>query len=315
MSHIPVLLEEVVEFFDAGLKGQDRPWLVDCTVGLGGHARVLLERHPGLRLLGLDRDPEALRRCRERLKPFGGRALLVQGNFHDLAAVWAQEGEGRPQGILADLGVSSMQLDFPERGFSFRNDGPLDMRMGDTGPTAGDIVSEYSETDLERIIKEYGEERMARRIARAIVEARTRKPLETTAQLREVIVRAKGSRAKEGRVDPATRTFQGLRIEVNQELAGLEGFIDQAAELLEAEGRLVVISYHSLEDRIVKHSLRRLSRGSVDPVTGRPREEERILEVLTRKPVRPGPAEVAANPRSRSARLRAARKKGSEGTE
>jgi 16S rRNA (cytosine1402-N4)-methyltransferase len=220
----------------------------------------------------------------------------------------------RPAGILADLGVSSLQLDTPERGFSFRFDAPLDMRMGSSGPTAGEIVNRYPEADLTRIFREYGEERQARRIARALATARTEAPIETTRRLREVILGAKGMEPagarREGRVDPATRVFQALRIEVNRELAELERFVDEAARLLAIDGRVVVISYHSLEDRIVKHSLRDLARGEIDEVTGRPRAESRILEVLTKKPVRPSPAEIAANPRARSARLRAAVRRG-----
>jgi 16S rRNA (cytosine1402-N4)-methyltransferase len=314
VDHTPVLLDETLTVLAPALEGRPGAWLIDCTLGLGGHAQALLDRFPQLRVLGIDRDPQALFRCRQRLEAYGDRLRIRQGNFHQLEALWALEDLGRPAGILADLGVSSLQLDLPERGFSFRLDGPLDMRMGDSGPTAGDVVNGYSEAELERIIRHYGEERMARRIARALVEARSEGPLETTAQLREVVLRAQGSRAQgsrapwESRIDPATRTFQGLRIEVNQELAGLEGFLEQAVDLLEAEGRLVVISYHSLEDRIVKHTLRGYERGPVNPITGAPLPEGRIVEVLTRKPVRPSAREVAVNRRSRSARLRAVSK-------
>jgi 16S rRNA (cytosine1402-N4)-methyltransferase len=213
--------------------------------------------------------------------------------------------------VLADLGVSSLQLDTAERGFSFRRDGPLDMRMGPGGRTAADIVNRSSEGELERIFREYGEERQARRIARAIAAVRREAPIETTGRLASVIERAKGgrqAREREVRIDPATRVFQALRIEVNQELAGLESFIDQAVRLLDSGGRLVIISYHSLEDRIVKNSLRDLARGQVDLVTGRPRSESQLIETLTRKPIRPSDEEVAWNPRSRSARLRAARR-------
>jgi 16S rRNA (cytosine1402-N4)-methyltransferase len=184
------------------------------------------------------------------------------------------------------------------------------MRMGPGGLTAGEIVNSYAEADLERILREYGEERDARRIARAIVAARLSRPPSTTAELRELIVRVKGSRRSEGRVDPATRAFQALRIEVNQELAALRRLMAEALRRLDTEGRLVVISYHSLEDRIVKHALRAAERGEVDPVTGRPRSETRLIEVLTRKPVRPDEEEIALNPRARSARLRAARRLG-----
>lgn len=318
--HDPVLVDEVLDCLAPAGDGL----YLDATVGLGGHAAAILARAPGVRVVGIDRDPEALAEARRRLGPFGGRVRLVEGNFHQLAELWDVLGEGeRPagaggvRGVLADLGVSSLQLDRAVRGFSFRRDGPLDMRMGGSEMTAADVVNRYSETDLERIFREYGEERQARRIARAVIEARREQRIETTAELAALLRRAKGldergrgggRRSREGRVDPATRVFQALRIEVNRELAGLGGFIDQAVRLLDKDGRLVVISYHSLEDRIVKNRLRDLARGEVDRVTGRPLAETRLIEVLTKKPVRPGAAEVAFNPRSRSARLRAARR-------
>ena len=312
---MPVLVEEALRYLAPERGGL----YVDATVGLGGHAEALLEAAPGASLLGIDRDPRALERAGRRLARFGDRARLVEGRFSELRELLARaEGAAaRPAGILADLGVSSLQLDTPERGFSFRFDAPLDMRMGSGGPTAGEIVNRYAEADLARIFKDYGEERQARRIARALAAARTEAPIDTTRRLRELILEAKGRAPgrpsgggggprREGRVDPVTRVFQALRIEVNRELAELERFVDEAARLLAEDGRVVVISYHSLEDRIVKNTLRDLARGEIDEVTGRPRAESRILEVLTRKPVRPSPAEVAANPRSRSARLRAA---------
>jgi 16S rRNA (cytosine1402-N4)-methyltransferase len=200
-----------------------------------------------------------------------------------------------------------MQLETAERGFSFRREGPLDMRMGPGELTAGDIVNRYSEAELQEIFKEYGEERRARRIARAVVGARERKPIETTTELRQLIHRTVG-RPPRQRIDPATRVFQALRIEVNRELEGLSRMLDQVVDLLDRDGRLVVISYHSLEDRIVKHRLRNLARGEIDEATGRRHSESRLIEVLTKKPVRPTAAEVAANPRARSARLRAARR-------
>jgi len=247
----------------------------------------------------------------------GDRVRLAHANFHDLEAVLERLGVGKVAGVLADLGVSSLQLDTAERGFSFRFDGPLDMRMGLTEMTAADLVNQSSEGELATIFRDYGEELQARRIARAIVRARAAAPLTTTGELKSLIDRVKaGARAgrrgrpgmREGRVDPATRVFQALRIEVNRELAGLEELMAQAVRRLEVDGRLVVISYHSLEDRIVKNSLRDMARGEVDPVTGRPRSESQLIEVLTRKPVRPSEEEVAWNPRSRSARLRAARR-------
>jgi len=306
-QHQPVLVAETLDL----LAPERRPggWFVDATVGLGGHAEALLARAPEARLLGLDRDPQALERAAERLG--GDRVRFAHANFQDLEAVLERSGVGKVSGVLADLGVSSLQLDTAERGFSFRFDGPLDMRMGLADVTAADLVNEKSEEELAKIFWEYGEEREARRIARAIVRERTSTPLTTTGQLKALIDRAKRGRrpgAREGRVDPATRVFQALRIEVNRELAGLEALIEQAVRLLEDDGRLVVISYHSLEDRIVKNTLRDLARGDIDQVTGRPRSESQLIEVLTRKPVRPSDEEVAFNPRSRSARLRAARR-------
>lgn len=290
---------------------------VDATVGLGGHAEALLAASPEVRLVGIDRDPEALERAGRRLERFGSRVRLVNARFHHLeealAGLGIRGGNEPVAGILADLGVSSLQLDTPDRGFSFRFDGPLDMRMGMSDVTAADLVQETSEGELERIIREYGEEKQARRIARAIARAREQKPIETTGELRRLIAQAKGRTkgpraGREERIDPATLVFQALRIEVNQELEGLEVFLQEAIDLLEADGRLVVISYHSLEDRIVKNTLRDLARGEIDLVTGRSRSESQLIEVLTRKPLRPSEAEVEANPRSRSARLRAARK-------
>lgn len=306
-QHLPVLVGETLELLEARRGGI----FVDATLGLGGHAEALLRASPDVRLVGIDRDPEALERARERLAPFGERVRFTHANFHHLeTALAGLDIRGDLSGVLADLGVSSMQLDTPERGFSFRFDAPLDMRMGLAERTAADLLNEVSEGELENIIRDYGEENQARRIARAIVSARGEGPITTTGQLKRLIERAKGSRPgnREGRVDPATRVFQALRIAVNEELAGLEGFIQQAIDMLQDDGRLVIISYHSLEDRIVKHTLRDMAKGEVDQVTGRARAETQLIEVLTRKPVRPSDAEVNRNPRSRSARLRAARR-------
>jgi len=313
-EHRPVLVAETLD-----LLAPERGGLfVDATVGLGGHAEALLIRAPGARLLGLDRDPQALLRAARRLERFGDRARLAEGNFQQLESLLSGLGlgSGSLSGVLADLGVSSLQLDVAERGFSFRRDGPLDMRMGPGGRTAADVVNEETEAELARIIRDYGEEWQARRIARAIVKARSEEPIATTGRLAEVIHRAKarghgehlGGRDREGRVDPATRVFQAIRIEVNEELSELQGFIEQAVNLLTHDGRLVIISYHSLEDRIVKNRMRELSKGEVDQITGRTRSETRLIEVLTRKPVRPTDEEIAWNPRSRSAKLRAAKR-------
>jgi 16S rRNA (cytosine1402-N4)-methyltransferase len=305
-QHIPVLCDEVVEYLATWRGGL----FVDCTLGLGGHAAALLESSPGLRLIGIDRDEQALGLARERLAHFRDRVRLVLGNFSGLGALLRAEGVEAVDGVLADLGVSSLQLDTAERGFSFRLDGPLDMRMGRTEMTAADVVNGYGEERLRQVFAQYGEERQARRIARAVVKAREGKPIETTRELQEIVARAKGGGAAAHRrkIDPATRVFQAIRIEVNEELKGLEALLQEAVRLLETDGRLVVISYHSLEDRIVKNTLRTLARGEVDEVTGRTRSETQAIEVLTRKPVRPTADEVAANPRARSAKLRAARR-------
>ena len=306
MRHIPVLLEETT-----ALLAPERGGLfVDCTLGLGGHSAALLEACQKARVIGIDRDPEALRLAESRLQPFAERMRLLPGEFSHLEQLLEAAQVDRVDGILADLGVSSLQLETAERGFSFRLEGPLDMRMGPGELTAGEVVNRYREADLERIFRDYGEERQARRIARAIVARRDKQAIQTTLDLRQVVHRVLGRppRHKRRRIDPATRVFQAIRIEVNKELAGLESLLDQAVRLLRRDGRLVVISYHSLEDRIVKNKLRDLARGEVDQITGRPRSETQVIEVLTKRPVRPGEVEIAANPRARSARLRAARR-------
>jgi 16S rRNA (cytosine1402-N4)-methyltransferase len=305
VQHVPVLVAETLEYLAPERGGV----FVDGTLGLGGHAEALLRASPDVQLIGIDRDREALARAADRLAVFGPRVRLVEANFHQLMATLAGLGVRAIAGFLADLGVSSLQLETPARGFSFRFDGPLDMRMGLSETTAADLVNQASEGELETIFRDYGEERHARRIARAIARARMEKPIGTTGELKALVDAAKGARAiREERIDPATRVFQALRIAVNQELAGLERCIEEAVQLLDTGGRLVVISYHSLEDRIVKTTLRDLARGEVDPVTGRSRSETQLIEVLTRKPVRPTESEVDLNPRSRSAKLRAARR-------
>jgi 16S rRNA (cytosine1402-N4)-methyltransferase len=304
--HIPVLRAEALDFLQPGRGGV----FVDCTLGLGGHSAALLEGGAG-RVVGIDRDPQALELARQRLAPHGHRALAVEGDFANLSEILERLGIARVAGIVADLGLSSLQLDRASRGFSFQKEGPLDMRMGSEGMSAEEILNQYSQERLEKIFREYGEEREARRVARAVVAARTETPLRTTSQLRGVIHRAKrraGRAGREGHIDSATRVFQALRIEVNQELDALRRLMDVALGHLESDGRLVLISYHSLEDRIVKNALRGAERGEIDLVTGRSRAETRLIEVLTKKPVRPSEEEVAANPRARSARLRAARR-------
>ncbi|PYQ68147.1 MAG: 16S rRNA (cytosine(1402)-N(4))-methyltransferase, partial [Acidobacteria bacterium] len=245
VRHVPVLLAETLEYLAPERGGI----FVDGTVGLGGHAEALLRASPEVQLIGIDRDREALARAAERLAGFGPRVRLVQANFHQLMATLAGLGVRAIAGFLADLGVSSLQLETPGRGFSFRFDGPLDMRMGLSETTAADLVNQASEGELATIFRDYGEERHARRIARAIARARMEKPIRTTGELKALVDAAKGARAlREERIDPSTRVFQALRIAVNQELAGLERCIEETVELLETGGRLVVISYHSLED-------------------------------------------------------------------
>ncbi len=280
-------------------------FFVDATLGGGGHAEALLERGADVELLGIDRDPDALAGARERLARFAGRVRFVEADFGDLDAVLS--GSPSPDAILADLGVSSMQLDEGKRGFSFRRDGPLDMRMGKSGRSAADIVATASVDELTRIFREFGEERMAAKIARGIVAERTRGPIQSTRQLARIVAGQKRSREK---IDPATRVFQALRIEVNQELVALGRFLAAAVARLKGGGRLAVISYHSLEDRIVKETFRRESGVCLCPpklpacVCG----ARTALRVLTRRPLRPGEAEQRRNPRSRSARLRVAEK-------
>jgi 16S rRNA (cytosine1402-N4)-methyltransferase len=307
-DHVPVLRDRVVAWLAPTAPGL----VVDATVGLGGHAAALLEAAPGLRLVGLDRDPEAIERARQRLQPFSDRARLLQSAFAELPAVLRSLGCPPVAAILADLGCSSLQLDSAERGFSFSRGGPLDMRMSSSGPSAGDLVNGAAEDELVRVVRDYGEERRARRVARAIVEARRRQPIRTTDELARLVAGAVGGGNQ--RIHPATRTFQALRIAVNDELGQLERFLEPAVRALRPEGRIAIIAFHSLEDRIVKHSLRRLAGACVCPPESPACScnPERLVEILTRRAERPSADEVAANPRARSARLRVARRLGVE---
>jgi 16S rRNA (cytosine1402-N4)-methyltransferase len=298
--HESVLLSEVVEFLQPNRADGT---LVDATIGLGGHAEALLERNSSVRLLGIDRDPAALERSRERLKRFEGRVTFAQGRHEQLFDILKQYDIETISGLLADLGVSSMQLDQRERGFSFRFEAPLDMRMGPDSRSASEIVNELEEEDLAKIIREFGEEPMARRIARAIVGAR---PVGTTTQLADVIRGVKKSRPHD--IDPATLTFQALRIAANEELVGLDAFVEDAVERLEEGARIAVISFHSLEDRIIKRAFRRLE-GECTCPPGLPvcacGKVEKV-RLITRHPVTASDEEVERNPRSRSAKLRVA---------
>jgi 16S rRNA (cytosine1402-N4)-methyltransferase len=306
--HRPVLLRETIEWLAAERGGL----FVDCTAGLGGHSEAILQTSSDATVLGIDRDGEALDLARKRLAQYGSRFRAVQADFRELTRVLATADVGQPRGILADLGVSSWQLDSPSRGFSFRHDAPLDMRMDAAGDveTAAELLGRLSEVDIANIIFEFGEERRSRRIARLIVERRERgEPVSTTRDLAQLVERAIGP-GKKRRIHPATRTFQALRIAVNQELENLDGFVSEAVGLLEPEGRLVVISFHSLEDRIIKRTLLKLSGRCQCP----PRVPicacgaRRVIEILTRRPITPNEEEIAGNPRARSAKLRAGRK-------
>jgi 16S rRNA (cytosine1402-N4)-methyltransferase len=306
--HRPVLPAETKRFLAPERGGL----FVDCTVGPGGHSEGILESSSQTRVIGIDLDEEALAVSRERLARFGSRFVVVHANFRELAQVLKELDESVPAGILADLGVSSLQFDTPERGFSFRFDAPLDMRMDRRSgvETAADLLARLSEEEIARIIFEYGEERHSRRIARRIVESREQgKPIETTKELTELVERSARTR-KKGQIHPATRTFQALRIAVNNELSGLAQFLETAVDLLQAEGRLVVISFHSLEDRIVKRELRRLSGHCQCPlrVPVCSCGARQAVEILTRRPIVPSAIEIEENPRARSARLRACRK-------
>ncbi len=297
-QHQPVLLVEALE----ALMVQPGGRYVDCTVGGGGHAAAILDASsPGGQLLGIDADPMAIKEVRERLSPYGGAVALVNDNFRRVREICQEHGWEAVHGILFDLGLSSMQLE-DERGFSFQRDAPLDMRFDPSQRvTAADVVNGYPERDLVTVIARYGEEPQATRIARAIVKSR---PLRTSGELAEVVSRAVGG--VRGRIHPATRTFQAIRIVTNDELESLAQALEQAALTLGAGGRLAVISFHSLEDRLVKGFLRREAQGCLCPpevplcVCG----HQPTLRIITRKPVSPSMEEKTQNPRSRSARLR-----------
>ncbi len=302
--HRPVLLGEVVR----ALRPRPGSVLVDATVGAGGHAEALLDAVEGRgRVYGIDRDPRALAYATERLLHFGRQFVPVRGNHRDLVTLLNQAGCFAVDGIVADLGVSSLQLDDAERGFSFRADGPLDMRMDpESGQPAWRLLEELSEEEIGDIIRRYGEERQARRIARAIVRRRESEPFRTTRQLAELVAHVAGPRARARRIHPATRTFQALRIAVNDELSGLGAFVDDAVSLLRPGGRLAVLAFHSLEDRQVKNAMRALAQRCICPpglpVCGCGREN--LVKLVTHRPIRPTESEVEENPRSRSARLR-----------
>jgi len=298
--HVPVLLAEVV----AAIAPRDGALYLDGTFGAGGYSRALLEA-AACRVVAIDRDPAAVKAGAELVRSYRDRLTLIEGRFSEMETLLKPLGVVAVSGITLDLGVSSMQLDQPERGFTFRADGPLDMRMESKGETAAELVNTLPEAELTRIIRDYGEERFARRVARAILAARERAPITRTAQLAELVRRAVPAA---GTIDPATRTFQALRIAVNDELAELDRALAAAERLLAPGGRLAVISFHSLEDRRVKSFLR--ARSGNAPRGPRHLPAQRVREpsfrLLARKGVVPSAAEIARNPRARSAHLRAA---------
>jgi len=292
-GHVPVLLEEAMQFLAPTSTGV----YCDATLGLGGHSAAILQRSaPDGRLVGIDRDPDAIAQARAHLAAFGERVKLVHGRFGDVRSLLENAGVPQVDGCLLDLGVSSMQLDRADRGFSFRRAGPLDMRMDQSqGETAADFLQRADEEELERILRDLGEERFARKIARTIVEARDKVDLSTTTALGELVSRTIGRR--ERHKDPATRTFQALRIVLNDELGELERFLAQVPAFLRPGGRLVVITFHSLEDRMVKRRFRALA--------GRDTAEPASIRLLTKHVVTASDEERARNPRARSAKLRA----------
>lgn len=308
-GHTPVLLDRVL----AALAPRDGAIYVDGTFGGGSYTRAILEA-ADCRVWGIDRDPQAVARAEALVRRYGGRLTVLAGRFGDMDRLLRGQGVSTVDGVALDLGVSSLQLDDPERGFSFRADGPLDMRMDGlgTGPSAAELVMTLEEAKLADIIRRYGEERRARRVARAIVTARREAPIERTSQLAEIVRRAvTGGRAPgAASIDPATRTFQALRIRVNDELGEIDRGLEAAERLLGPGGRLVVVSFHSLEDRAVKSFLRERSGETAGGSRHRPPADtarrDATFQPLTRGPCRPSRAECDANPRARSARLRAA---------
>ncbi|MCJ2054314.1 16S rRNA (cytosine(1402)-N(4))-methyltransferase RsmH [Methylobacterium sp. J-070] len=303
--HVPVLLDEVLNTLatEGGLA-------VDGTFGAGGYTRALLTRDPALQVVAIDRDPGAIAAGRPLVAEFQGRLRLLPGRFGALDTLLAEADAPQVDRVVLDIGVSSMQLDVPERGFSFRNDGPLDMRMGADGPSAADLVNEADEAALADILYHYGEERRSRAVARAIHEARRRGRIETTAQLAELV--AGVVRVEPGsHIHPATRTFQGLRIAVNDELGELVRALHAAERVLRPGGRLAVVTFHSLEDRIVKQFFAARSGRAAQSsrhLPGAPARTVSSFDLLTKGPLLPGEAEIARNPRARSAKLRAAQR-------
>lgn len=290
-AHTPVMLREVIDL----LQPEGKSIVVDATLGMGGHAAAILSRMSvDGKLIGFDRDAGSMEEARKNLSAFGNRCQLVHQNYRNISNALRQLGIESIDGIVMDFGISSYQLDDPMRGFSLRHDGPLDMRMDvSQGPTAAELLRKLSEKEIAVILRDYGEERFHHRIARNIVRERAQRRIETTAQLSAIILRSMPHGRQREKIHPATRTFQALRIAVNKELEAIESALSQAITVLKPGGRIVVISFHSLEDRIVKEVFRSSVKAGQ-------------LNLLTKKPLRPTESEVESNPRSRSARLRAA---------
>jgi 16S rRNA (cytosine1402-N4)-methyltransferase len=306
-AHVPVLLDRVVALVTPPLQARDHTLLVDATLGLAGHTEAVLQRCPRASVIGLDRDQQALERSRERLAPYGERVRLVHAVYDEIGAVLTELGHPRVDGVLFDLGVSSMQLDLRERGFSYREDAPLDMRMDDTrGRTAADVLNDYPVEELARVLQQYGEERFARRIAERVVRERAREPFSRSGRLVELLYDAIPAPARRTGGHPAKRTFQALRIEVNDELSTLRRALPAAIEAVGVGGRVLVMSYHSLEDRITKRVFADVTTSHLPPdLPIVPEGQEPAWRQVTRGAEKAGPDEVAANPRAASVRLRA----------
>ncbi|MGH3459614.1 16S rRNA (cytosine(1402)-N(4))-methyltransferase RsmH [Aeromicrobium sp.] len=309
-SHVPVLLERVLDLLAPSLT-HERPVVVDATLGLGGHSEAMLTRFDDLHVIGIDRDSEALAQAGRRLEPFGERITLVHAVYDEMAdvvrGVGTRAGFEAVSGVLFDLGVSSMQLDRTERGFSYAHDAPLDMRMNPgEGPTAADVLNTYAAADLARLLFEYGDERFARRIAAAVVAARADEPFTSSARLVDLVRSSIPAAARRTGGNPAKRTFQALRIEVNDELGGYKRALPAALRVVEPGGRVVVLAYHSLEDRLTKRAFAKVTTSDVPrDVPFVPEGREPAFRLLTRGAERASDDEVAANPRARSVRLRA----------
>jgi len=304
--HVPVLLDRVVALVAPAL-AQPGAVLVDATLGLGGHTEAVLERFPEARVVGIDRDTHALERSRERLAPYAERVTFVHAVYDEIGDVLADLGLSHVDGVLFDLGVSSMQLDVRERGFAYAEDAPLDMRMNDTsGPTAADVLNQYPVEELARILRQYGEEKFARRIAEAVVRERAREPFTRSARLVELLYESIPAPARRTGGHPAKRTFQALRIEVNDELSVLRRALPAAIEAVGVGGRVVVMSYHSLEDRLTKHAFAEVTRSDVPPdLPFVPEGSEPTFRLVTRGSEKATTDEIEQNPRAASVRLRA----------